>query len=135
MLRSRPIVYGCSGSSKIFARVHHLDDLAHVHHGHAVGHLGDHAQVVGDHQDRHAEVGLELLQQLQDLGLDRHVERRRRLVGDQQARIAGQRHRDHRPLAHAAGELVRILVEALLRIADADRSQHLDGALVGVASC
>jgi hypothetical protein len=40
------------------ARLHHLHDLAHVHHGNAVGHFGDDAQVVGDHQDGHAEVGL-----------------------------------------------------------------------------
>ena len=36
-----------------------------------------------------------------------HVERRRRLVGDQQARVAGDGHRDHHALVHAAGELVR----------------------------
>ena len=45
---------------------------------------------------------LQLAQQVEDLRLGRHVERGRRLVGDQQARIAGERHRDHRPLAQAA---------------------------------
>ena len=59
-------------------------------------------------------------QQLQDLGLDRHVERRRRLVGDEDPRVAGQRHRDHRPLAHAAGELVRIAAVGSRRIGQAD---------------
>ena len=32
-----------------------LDDLAGVHHQHVVGDLGDHAEIVGDDQDRHAE--------------------------------------------------------------------------------
>ena len=48
----------------------------------------------------------------QDLRLDGDVERRGRLVGDQQLGVAGQRHRDHHALAHAAGELVRIFVAA-----------------------
>ena len=56
---------------------------------------------------------LQVRQQVQDLRLDGDVERRRRLVGDQQLRLAGERHRDHHALAHAAGELVRIVVEAL----------------------
>ena len=33
--------------------------------------------------------------------------------------VVDQRHRDHRPLAHAAGELVRVVVEALGRVGDA----------------
>ena len=40
-------------------------------------------------------------QQGEDLGLDRDVERRRRLVGDQHLGLQRQRHRDHRPLSHA----------------------------------
>ena len=55
------------------------------------------------------------LQQRNDLRLDRHVERRGRLVGDDQLRLGRQRERDDDALAHAAGELVRVLVDALLR--------------------
>ena len=73
------------------------------------------AEVVGDHDDRAAEVLLQLRHQVQDLRLRRHVERRRRLVGDQQVGIADQRHRDHHALAHAAGELVRVVVDARAR--------------------
>ena len=50
----------------------------------------------------------ERVEQLEDLRLHHHVERRRRLVGDQHLRVARQRHRDRRALAHAAGELVRV---------------------------
>ena len=45
---------------------------------------------------------------VQDLRLDRDVQRGGGLVGDQQARLTGQRHRDHRALAHAARKPVRI---------------------------
>ena len=50
----------------------------------------------------------EVLEQLEDLGLDHDVERGRRLVADDDRRIAGEGHRDHRPLAHPARQLVRI---------------------------
>ena len=66
--------------------------------------------------------------QVEDLGLDRDVQRGGRLVGDQQLRLAGQRHGDHHPLAHAAGELVRVVVEPLRGPRDADQPQHLDRA-------
>ncbi len=38
-------------------RVHirFFDDLAHVHHNHALSHLRDHTQIVRDVHDRHAE--------------------------------------------------------------------------------
>ena len=41
-------------------------------------------------------------------GLHHHVEGGRRLVGDDQPRPAGQRHRDHHPLPLAAAELVGV---------------------------
>ncbi len=84
-----------------------LDDLAGVHHGAAVAELGHDRQVVRDEDEREAEVPAEPVEQLQDLRLHHHVERRRGLVGDQHLRVAGERHRDRRPLAHPARELVR----------------------------
>ena len=62
-----------------------------------------------------SRVGDERAQQVEDLRLDRHVERRRRLVGDQELRLARERHRDHRALAHAARELVRVVADAARR--------------------
>ena len=58
---------------------------------------------------------LQIAQQRQDLRLDGDVERGRRLVGDQQVGLVGERHGDHHALALAAGELVRIGAEALAR--------------------
>jgi hypothetical protein len=80
----------------------------------------DDAEVVGDEQDAHAQLGLQPAHQLEDLRLDRHVERGGRLVGDQQVGLAGQRHRDHHALAHAARQLVRVVVDAALGRRDAD---------------
>ncbi len=98
------------------AATQHYDDI--------VGHLGDHAHVVRDEDDRGAQVLLQFADRIQDLRLDGHIQRRRRLVGNQQARPARQRHRDHHALAHAAGKLVRIAVQHLRRVGQADLLQQ-----------
>src|SRR5262249_22226818 len=71
---------------------------------------------------------LEPAHEVEDLGLGGHVERGGRLVGDQERRVAGERHRDHRALALAAGELVGVGVDDLLRARHADVGEHLDRA-------
>ena len=87
---------------------------------------GDHAQVVRDQQQRHAALGDQVGDQVEDLALDRHVQRRRRLVGDQQVGPAGQRHGDRHALALAARELVRIGVDAPRGVGHADAVEQRD---------
>src|SRR5262249_55636129 len=53
---------------------------------------------------------LELAQQIDDLGLDRHVERRRRLVEHDETRPQHHHPRDGDPLSLATGELVGVPV-------------------------
>jgi hypothetical protein len=67
-----------------------------------------------------------VVDQVQDLGLHRDVERGSRLVGDHHVGTVGERHRDHHPLPLAAGQLVRILVHAALGVRDAYLRQQLD---------
>ncbi len=117
---SRPSVYGCDGRPNSSFVGRRLDDAAGVHDVDVVAQPGDDAEVVRDHDQPAAALGHQRAQQVQDLRLDGDVERRRRLVGDQQFRPAGDRDGDHDPLAHAAGELVRILAEAADRVGDAD---------------
>ena len=87
---------------------------------------------MSDEDDGHAGLGLQLLHQIQDLGLDGHIERRGRLVADEQGRFAGQRHGDHHPLAHAAGEIVGISRETLGRLGDPHLLQHGDGGVTAL---
>ena len=54
-----------------------------VHHGHPVGGLGHHPQVVSDEQDRHTGLLLNALEQAQHLGLDGHIQGGGGLVRDQ----------------------------------------------------
>ena len=72
-----------------------------------------------DQEQGQPQVAPQLLEELQDLPLRHHVERRRRLVADHQLGPARERERDHHALAHAAGELVRVLLPAGARDADA----------------
>jgi hypothetical protein len=109
-----------------------LDDPAGVHDEDAPAHAGDDAEVVGDDDDRGVVLVREALHEFEDLRLDRHVEGRRRLVGQQQLRVAGEGDRDHDALPHAARELVRVVLDALLGLGDADRLQQLNGACDGL---
>ena len=96
-----------------------LDLAAAPHHDHVVGHLRHHAHVVGDEHDGGVQVALQLAHDVENLRLDRHVKRRGRLVGNQQRGLAGQRHRNHGALAHAAGQRMGIGVEQPLGIGQA----------------
>ena len=105
-----------------------LGDAAGIHHRDAVAGFGDHAHVVGHQHHRGAVVAPEPLDQGDDLGLHRDIERGGRLVGDDQFRLRADRERDHHALAHAAGEFVRVGVDALLRRRDAHLGQKVDRA-------
>ncbi len=85
-----------------------LDHRAAIHHEDLVGGLGDQPEIVGDEDERHAGLLDELDQEVEDLRLDRDVERRRRLIGNEQIGPAGERHGDHRALALATRKLMRI---------------------------
>ena len=61
-----------------------LDHAAGIHDHHVLRDLGDDAEIVRDEHHAHPELGLQAAQQVQHLRLDRHVERGRRLVGDEQ---------------------------------------------------
>ena len=107
-----------------------LHHLTGVHDRDPIGHLGHDAQIVGDEDDRGAGRFLQVSHEIEDLGLDRHVEGSGRLVGDQELRLTGQRHGDHDPLGHASGQLVRIRQSPGLGVGDADPLEHLDDLLL-----
>ena len=109
-----------------------LADGAGVEHDDFVAHLGHHAQIVGDHDDGHAQLFLEGFHQLQNLGLDGHVQSGGGFVGDEDIGLAGQGHGDHHALAHAAGKLEGVLLHALFRLVDVDQAQHLHRPVPGL---
>ena len=95
-------------------RIADLHDPPEVHHRDPVGEVAHDAQVVGDQQVAGLALGLQLGQDVQDRGLDRNVERARGLVGDDDARIAGERARDRHALLEPTRQLARLEVEVAL---------------------
>ena len=84
---------------------------------------------MADKQNRRALLAGQLQHQLDHVQLCQAVQRRGRLIGDQQCR-AQQHHRgEHDALAHATGELMRVGRQALFRVLDADALQHGDATL------
>ena len=118
-------VRDAAGRAKMSRVAATLDDPPGVHHGDAIDEPRDDAEVVRHPDDRHPRLGVQRLDELEDLLLDRDVERRRRLVGDQHARRGREAHRDHHALQHPARELVRIGALDPLRVGQADVAEHL----------
>src|SRR5580765_245941 len=92
---------------------HHPPARADFHHapeidyGDPVGQVFHHGEIVRDEQHREAATLLELLEQVDDLRLDRDIEGRHRLVGDEKAWLHCERPRNHDALALAAREVAR----------------------------
>ena len=86
-----------------------LDDPAEIHHGNPMADVLDHGEIVRDKQIRQAEFALQIGEQVDDLRLHRDIERRDRLVADDQLRPWRQRPRDAEALPLSAREFVRVL--------------------------
>ena len=85
----------------------HLDDLPEIHDRDSITDVSHHGQVVGDEQIGEPESGLELVEQVEDLGLDRYVESGDGLVGDDEAGVQCQGAGNADALPLTSGEFVR----------------------------
>ena len=91
-------------------------------------------RLCGDEDQGQVVGALEITQELQILCLDREIEARRGLVGDEHPGLARDRDRPDDALTHPAGQLVGILAHAPLRRRDANGLQELGRALPRVAA-
>src|SRR5450830_1335927 len=87
-----------------------FDHAAEIHHADAVADMTDHGEIVRDKQVSESEVLLQRLQEVQNLRLDRYVERRYGLVGNHQFWPRDDRARNADALTLAAGKLMRMTV-------------------------
>jgi hypothetical protein len=90
-----------------------FNHLTQIHHQHPLTDMTNHGQVVRDKNQRETELLLQVAQQIDDLGLDRNVERRNRLVADDDARAKDQGACDADALALPAGEFVRVAIKLM----------------------
>ena len=105
----------------------HLDDLPGIHQRDPLRHPRHHRQVVRYQEQAHALLALQLLQQVEDLRLDRDIERGGGLIGHQEGGLSGQGDGNHHPLLLPAAHAERVVIDAPLGLGDADAAQPLDG--------
>ena len=103
-----------------------LDDAAGIHDRDPVSEGGDDREIVGDEQRGKPALAAFVIEQAQDLCLNGDIKCRRRFVGDQKLRIAGECGRNHHTLRHAAGKLVREALRPRRWIGNADIRQKAD---------
>src|SRR3954447_12686240 len=105
-----------------------LDHTAEVHHGDAVGDVAHDREIVRDKKIGEDEPVLQIFEQIDDLALNRDVERRYRLIAHDERRLQRERACDADALALSAGELMRIALRHI-RI-EADLAEQLGDALM-----
>ena len=92
-----------------------LQHPSQMQHANPVGDVFDHGQVVGDEQVRRSRFLLDVLHQVDHLGLDGNVQSGNAFIGDDQFRVHDKGPCDADTLPLSAGELVRIPVVMLRR--------------------
>ena len=132
--RSSPSVYGWAGWSNRSKTVAVSITLPGVHHYHPVTVAGHYAQVVGDQDGAKLERD-KVVEELQDLGLDRDVERRRRFVRDQDVWLACHGQGDYHALALPAAQAVGVLPHTCRRVGDAHGAEARSIVRVGPDPC
>src|SRR5579859_6714655 len=83
---------------------------------------------MGDENDGESVVASQTIDQPEDTGLDRDVERGRRFIRDEQLWFAHERHCDLDALSHASAEVMRVGAHGRLRIRDAHLLEQRDCA-------
>ena len=111
-----------AGSVEQRGRGRPLHQPSRIHHCDLVRDLDEQREVMRDEQRREPEPVAKPDQLLEDLSLRDDVEGGRRLVEDHHLGFERERHRDHRPLPHATGQLVRVAPEPVG--IDADQLEH-----------
>jgi len=114
--------------AKEIAGPSHFNELTGIHDTYAIAHACHYAQVVRDVNHRDTEFFPYLQQKVENGRFHRDVEACRRLIEDQEVRLAEQRQRDHYPLLLSATQLVGIAVHQTSGIANMYAVQKLQAA-------
>src|SRR5215218_4304204 len=110
-----------------------FDEQSQVHDGYTVSEVPHDFEIVRDEEIRDAAFALQFREQVHDLCLHRHVERRDRLVAYHETRFGNERAGDVDTLLLAARELVRIALGELAR--KADRREHFQHTRAALLRC
>src|SRR5215831_16879889 len=94
------------GMLRIVEDIHRRTDLYNltgVHYRNIVGNFGNHSEIMRNQNHGEVELFAKVVEKVEDLRLDRDIQRSRWFIRNQQRRAAYQRHGDHDPLTHPAG--------------------------------
>ena len=83
-------------------RCPHFDQPAEIQDTNFIGHIADHGKIVTDEKQRGSVLVLDFHQKLGNCRLHRDIERRNRLVRNNDPKVAGKRARNADPLLLAA---------------------------------
>ena len=132
--RMRPVRAGQGGQQPLRVRMprpaQHLSRRpplrhpARIQHRHLVRQPVDDPEVMAHQQHRQPPPAPEIVEQREDLRLDRHIQRRGGLVQQQKVGLGRQRRRDADALLHAPRQLVRIIPHRLRRTRNAHLRQQ-----------
>ena len=127
----QPLGIGMLGIIDDFAGGPLLNDSAGIHHQHALSDLRHHTEIVSDQHQRHVVLLAQLQQQRHDFRLNRHIQGRRRFIGDDDLRVQQQCDGDDNALAHAARQFMGVLIQALVRRRNLYLPQLVQGDIPG----
>src|SRR5579872_5921105 len=85
-----------------------LDDAAEIHDTDAACHVADDREIVADEEIGEAELVLQIAHQIENLRLHGYVERRGRLIADDELGLGSERAGDCNALALSAGKFMRV---------------------------
>lgn len=111
-----------------------LQDAAVLHDGNAIRDLGDDGEIMRDEEDGEVVGASEGAKEIEDLRLDGDVERGGGLIRDEQAGAVDKRHGDKDALTLAAGELVRVVAQAKLRVRQSDLPHSSEDAVADLCA-
>ena len=82
--------------------------MAQIHNADGIGNIAHNGQVMGDKDVGQAQLLLQRFEQVDDLCLNRNIQRRNRLIADNQLWVAGQGAGNAQALALATAHLVGV---------------------------
>ena len=116
------------GGAVEFDRRSDFNDPPEVHDGHALAQVFDHGKIVGDKEVGQTELLLDIIEEVDDLGLNREIEGGDGFIGDDQFGFHCQGAGDADALPLPAREFVGIAIKDITAKADG-RQQFNDEAL------
>ena len=81
----------------------HLYHFSRIHYVYPICITGNDTQIMGNHNQGHAELSSQLLHQLENLCLNGDIQCSRWLISNNQLWVTTQRQCDHHPLPHPTG--------------------------------